>query len=44
MDYPFVDTSMILELAGNQDKYEKFVFDQAEYQRELGKIKHLMME
>ena len=25
-------------------KYTEFVFDQAEYQRELAKIKHLIME
>ena len=42
--YPFIDTSMVLGLIGTKDNYEKFVFDQAEYQRELGKIRHLVIE
>ena len=44
--YAFFDTTIILNLMGNQGKgkYKEFVFNQAEYQRELGKIKHLILE
>lgn len=41
--YPFVSTELILGLMSKK-KYREFVFDQAEYQRELGKIKHLLLE
>lgn len=34
----------ILSLFKNKEKYKKFVFDQANYQRELDKIKHLVLE
>lgn len=34
----------ILSLFKNRDTYKQFIFDQADYQRELGKIKHLVME
>lgn len=35
---------IIITLAGGKKQYEKFVFDQAEYQRDLEKIKHLTLE
>lgn len=39
--YQFISTDLILGLISKK-KYQEFVFDQAEYQRELGKIKHLL--
>lgn len=42
-EYQFISTSMISEFM-DKKQYKEFVFDQASYQRELGKIKHLMME
>lgn len=41
--HPFINTKAILELI-SEKKYKDFVFDQAEYQRELGNIKHLILE
>ncbi|MBI2597037.1 transposase [Candidatus Daviesbacteria bacterium] len=41
--YPFVDTKQILGII-NEKKYREFVFNQADYQRELGMIKHLTLE
>lgn len=41
--YTFVNTEIILSLI-SKEKYKEFVFDQADYQRELGKIKHLSLE
>lgn len=41
--YPFVNTELILGIMG-KNRYREFVFDQADYQRELAKIKHLTME
>jgi len=40
----FVNSKAILDLAGGKERYRKFVFDQAEYQRELDRIKHLSLE
>jgi putative transposase len=40
----FLDTGLILELSGGRSKYRKFVFNQASYQRELNRIKHLTLE
>lgn len=40
----FINSEPILKLIGGKEKYEKFVFNQAEYQRELNKIKHLSLE
>lgn len=40
----FISKDMILGLIGGTDKYRQFVFDQAQYQRTLGQIKHLVME
>lgn len=38
------EKEIILENFKNRSKYKKFVFDQAEYQRSLNKIKHLLNE
>lgn len=40
----FVNTSVVLEHFRSRKQYEKFVFDQVDYQRELNKIKHLTFE
>ena len=40
----FVNYEIILSLVGGKQKYKDFIFDQAEYQRELDKIKHLTLE
>lgn len=40
----FLNIDFILKMVGSKQKYEKFVFDQAEYQRKLGMIKHLTLE
>lgn len=40
----FVNREMVLASFKSNQEYKKFVFDQAEYQRELGKIKHLALE
>jgi len=42
--YQFVNSNLILSLFKTRRSYKKFVFDQAEYQRELQKIKHLILE
>ena len=42
--YPFVNTSIISGLIKNRENYKEFVYTQAEYQRELAKIKHLLFE
>jgi putative transposase len=42
--FPFIKTKTILELIGGSENYKKFIFDQVDYQRELGKIKHLTLE
>lgn len=39
--YSFIKTDNILGFFKNNAEYREFVFDQAEYQRELSKIKHL---
>lgn len=41
--YSFINTSIILGLI-RKDKYKEFVYNQAEYQRELEGIKHLLLE
>ena len=40
----FVDKDFILEFFKNKEQYKKFVFDQADYQRDLHEIKHLTFE
>ena len=41
--YEFISTELILGIVGKKN-YREFVFDQAKYQRELDKIKHLVLE
>lgn len=40
----FVDKRFILDFFKNKEAYKQFVFDQADYQRKLDKIKHLIFE
>jgi len=40
----FTSSEMIIKMVGGREGYEKFVFDQAQYQRELAEIKHLILE
>ena len=42
--YPFVNSRMVVDLSGGNERYRSFVFNQAGYQRELGVIKHLTFE
>ncbi len=42
--YSNVDTSIILEFFKTKKSYRKFVYDQADYQRDLKKIEHLLLE
>lgn len=39
-----VNTEIVLNLIGGKEKYEQFILNQAEYQRELNKVKHLALE
>lgn len=43
-NFPFLKPRAILELIGGEEKYREFVFNQVEYQRVLGKIRHLCLE
>ncbi len=43
LEYPFVSTEFILEFMSRK-KYKEFIYDQAEYQRELANIRHLTFE
>lgn len=40
----FVNKEIVLGSFKSSQEYKKFVFDQAEYQRELSRIKHLALE
>lgn len=42
--YSFISTELISSFFKNQESHKKFIFDQIEYQRELDKIKHLVLE
>lgn len=42
--YSFVNANIILSFFKDKKSYKKFVFDQAEYQKELGIIKHLILD
>lgn len=42
--YPFVSDKLIMDQFKNPEEYKKFVFDQADYQRKLQDIKHLLLE
>lgn len=37
-------TDYVLDYFGSKDKYKRFILDQADYQRKLQRIKHLMLE
>lgn len=39
-----IDANFILNIAGSRKRYENFVSNQADYQRKLNKIKHLIFE
>lgn len=41
---PFINTKIIVENFRSAAKYKEFVFDQADYQKELAKIKHLTLK
>lgn len=40
----FIDTNLIVKLAGSTQKYIKFVENQVDYQRQLHLIKHVVLE
>lgn len=40
----FVKSDLVLDQFRNIEAYKKFVFDQADYQRQLASIKHLILE
>jgi putative transposase len=40
----FVKPEIVMNHFKNKEEYRRFIFDQAEYQRELTKIKHLVLE
>ncbi|MBI2601393.1 transposase [Candidatus Daviesbacteria bacterium] len=40
----FVDVNFALSFFGSSEKYKKFVFDQADYQRQLKEIEYLILE
>ena len=42
--YPFVTPDIVLSLFKNAISYKQFVLDQADYQRELDRVKHLTLE
>ena len=44
LDFHFVNPEPVLSFFKTRDLYKEFVFDQAEYQKELSNIKHLMLE
>lgn len=39
-----VNTDFITKIAGSYEKYKKFVYDQADYQRKLNEIKGLLLD
>jgi len=43
LEFSFIDRASISACIGNM-KYDKFVYDQVEYQRKLADIKHLLLE
>jgi len=42
--HPFLKKRLILDLFKDVDDYQGFVFNQADYQRSLEEIKHLIWE
>lgn len=43
-EIPFINSTVLLKMLGSKDKYIKFVSDQVSYQKELAKIKSLILE
>ncbi|OGC47479.1 MAG: hypothetical protein A3C22_00345 [Candidatus Levybacteria bacterium RIFCSPHIGHO2_02_FULL_37_10] len=43
-DSSFISPKIILDFFKKKEDYKKFILDQASYQRELNKIKHLVLE
>lgn len=44
LNYDFIGTELILEFFNSKEEYEKFVLNQADYQKTLDEIKHLIIE
>ncbi len=44
INYPFVNINELIRAFSSKEKLRDFTIDQADYQRELGKIKHLVFE
>lgn len=44
VDGSFTDPSILLDLVGGTKNYYKFVINQADYQKRLHEIKHLLVE
>jgi len=42
--FDFVNPRFILKIVGSVEKYKQFVLNQADYQKDLSKIKHLLLE
>jgi hypothetical protein len=40
----FVNPEPILNYFGTKEKYKKFIFDRANYQKDLENVKHLILE
>ncbi len=40
----FLEPNLVLDMFGSREKYKHFVFDQADYQRKLKLIEHLILE
>ena len=40
----FTHTEIVMGFFKNKDKYKEFVFNQADYQKELSRLKHLVLE
>lgn len=43
-DFTFVNTEPVMSFFKGREKYQEFIIDQAEYQRGLNQIKHLILE
>ncbi|MBM3284200.1 hypothetical protein FJY90_08265 [Candidatus Gottesmanbacteria bacterium] len=42
--FSYIKAGTILDMIGGKEKYKKFIFNQAEYQRKLNIIRHLALE
>lgn len=40
----FVNTKYLLDIAGGRKKYKSFIYNQADYQRRLQNVRHLLLE